>query len=311
MICTEIFSDPQVLPCEHVFCKTCVKRMTDGGTLKCPNCSKVCMADDIKPDFRLANFLDVLATNTENLTKPPGTSGHDVTEKHVTPPADDECELCEENAIDSFCHQCRQWFCTKCKKMHGKLNATKDHTYAAMAEKTFQLKTDLMENIRLLKQNIEELNIGTKRYETAIKELEKTQKNALQKSKVLRKAFHETVEKYFDAVDDRIARFCSRDYTIFKDKNHDSIKKAKACVDLIENMDKLVAEPNSCKLLAQGDKLLIRAKELSKSLTSLSTDAVEIPKVRLECGQDWSLAGAVNLHLQRVQHTVGVLVMQL
>ena len=69
VICTEFFVDPQVLPCEHVFCKSCVNRMKDAGTIKCPNCSKVCVIDDVKPDFRLATFLDALEKTTEHFTK--------------------------------------------------------------------------------------------------------------------------------------------------------------------------------------------------------------------------------------------------
>ena len=110
VICTEFFVDPQVLPCEHVFCKSCVDQMKDAGTIKCPNCSKVCVTDDVKPDFRLATFLDALARTTERLTKltPPIACNDDVTHKSMTPPAGDKCEPCEENVIDSFCHQCQQ-----------------------------------------------------------------------------------------------------------------------------------------------------------------------------------------------------------
>ena len=121
MICTEIFTDPQVLPCDHVFCKGCVNKLRNGGTVKCPKCCKVCVNDDVKSDFRLATFLDALATTTEKLTRLSSSSviTDDVTQQHVTPPAGDKCESCEENVIDSFCHQCQQWFCESCRKVHG------------------------------------------------------------------------------------------------------------------------------------------------------------------------------------------------
>ena len=110
VICTEFFTDPQVLPCEHVFCKGCVFRMKDAGTIKCPNCSKACIIDDVKPDFRLATFLDALAKTTEHFTKLlQASDSEDVTTKHATPPPADKCEWCEENVIDSVCHQCEQW----------------------------------------------------------------------------------------------------------------------------------------------------------------------------------------------------------
>ena len=137
VICTEFFTDPQVLPCEHVFCKGCVNRMTDAGTIKCPNCGKVCIIDDAKPDFRLATFLDALAKNTEHFTKLLQVSADidDVTQIPVTPPADDKCESCEENVIHSLCHQCQQWFCKICGKAHRKMKASKDHTYTVKNNK--------------------------------------------------------------------------------------------------------------------------------------------------------------------------------
>ena len=137
VICTEVFTDPQVLPCDHVFCKRCVNRMTDAGTIKCPNCSKVCAIDDVKPDFRLATFLDAFAQTTEHFTKllQSSANNNNVTQKHVTPPAGDKCEACEENYVDSFCHQCQQWFCKCCGKLHRKMKASKDHTYTVKNNK--------------------------------------------------------------------------------------------------------------------------------------------------------------------------------
>ena len=163
VICTEFFTDPQVLPCEHVFCKGCVNRMTDAGTIKCPNCSKVCVIEDVKPDFRLATFLDALAKTTEHFTKliPSNPNADDVTQQHVTPPAGDKCESCEENCIDLFCHQCQQWFCRKCKKMRGKMKATKNHTYTVLAETSQQTKPDMSKNIKHLRQK--KRRMGNKR----------------------------------------------------------------------------------------------------------------------------------------------------
>ena len=79
----------------------------------------------------------------------------------------------------------------------------------------------------------------------------------------------------------------------------------KACVDMTTNMDELIAQ-NDRKIFAEGEELLSQAKELLQSLAGPSIDAVEIPQVRLERGQDWSLEGAVDLQLLQVQHNVCV-----
>ena len=305
VICTEFFTDPQVLPCDHVFCKGCVNQMKDAGTIKCRNCSKVCVIEDVKPDFRLATFLDAFAKYAENVTKQPSTGSHDVTENHVTPPAGDKCESCEESVIDSFCHQCQQWFCKSCKKMHGKVKSTKDHTYTPLAEKSQELKIDISKYVKLFKQETEKLKISAKCYESAINELKETQKKVAHKSKVLRKAFHEDIDKYFDAVDGRIESVCNPYFNSFANSNQDMNIKMKACVDLTAKMDHLMAQ-NDSELFARGEQLLNKAEELSQSLAGSSMDAVEIPQVRLERRQDWSLEGAVDLQLLPVQRRLHV-----
>ena len=307
VICTEVFTDPQVLPCEHVFCKGCVNRMKDEGTIKCPNCSKVCVIDDVKPDFRLATFLDALAKTTERLTKltPPSDNTDDVTQKHAVPPAGDKCESCEENIIDSFCHQCKQWLCTKCRKAHGRLKVSKNHTFTLLSEKSHQLKIDITKNVKLVQQKIKELQINAKSYEAAINKLKTTQKDVMEKSKNMRKSFHEDIDKYFDTIDERIGSFCSTDLNTFTHQNRDVVMKTKACEDLTANMESLIAQ-NDRKLLSQGEPLLSQAKEFLQSLECQSIDALKIPQVRLERGQDWSFEGAVDLQLLQVQRNFRV-----
>ena len=144
------------------------------------------------------------------------------------------------------------------------------------------------------------MKINAKGYESAINELKDMQKKVTHKSKALRKAFHEDIDKYFDAIDERIKSFCNADFKTFTNGNQDMNAKLKVCVDLTAKMDHLLAQ-NDSELLAQGEQLLSQANELSQSLAGPSIDAVHIPQVRLERGQDWSLEGAVDLQLRQVQ----------
>ena len=67
--------------------------------------------------------------------------------------------------------------------------------------------------------------------------------------------------------------------------------------DLAESMDTLLRRNDSVEMLAQGEQLLSQAKELLQARQSI--DAVEIPQVRLERGQDWSLEGTVDIEVIR------------
>ena len=78
----------------------------------------------------------------------------------------------------------------------------------------------------------------------------------------------------------------------------DMIAKIKACEGLTAKMNHLITQDR--KLLSEGEEFLSQAKEFLQSLAGPSIDAVGIPQVRLERGQDWSLEGAVDLQLLRV-----------
>ena len=188
--------------------------------------------------------------------------------------------------------------------VHG-APASGRHTYTVLAERSHHLKTDITKNIKLLQKKIKELKINAKSYETAINELKKTQKDVMEKSKKIRRAFHQDIDKYLDTIDKRIESCYSTDLKTVTDQNQDVIMKTKACDDLTANMENLIAQ-NDRKLFAKGEQLLSQADELLQSLAGPSIDAVEIPQVRLERGQDWSLEGAVDLQLMRVQRYLRV-----
>ena len=149
------------------------------------------------------------------------------------------------------------------------------------------------------------LESSAKFYESLIEDLQTTQKNALGKSKVLRKAFYEDIDKYFNIIDERIERACRTGLKSFSNQNRSTMVSLKACVDLTAKMDNLLAKTDG-EQFTQGEPLLNQVKLLLQSLADSSIDAVEIPQVRLERRQDWNLEGAVNLQLRRVQRRVGV-----
>ena len=50
-VCFEPFNDPQMLPCQHTFCKSCVDRMKSGSKIKCPTCNAFSDFSLVKPSF--------------------------------------------------------------------------------------------------------------------------------------------------------------------------------------------------------------------------------------------------------------------
>ena len=158
----------------------------------------------------------------------------------------------------------------------------------------------MTKNIKYLRQKSQKLEISAKFHESIIKEMQTTHKNSLKKIKDYRKVFHEEIDKYFDAIEERIEIAYGTGLATIEGQTQAVTEGMKACVDLASQMDNTVAETDSA-LLAQGQQLLSQANKLSQSLAGPSIDTVEIPQVGLERGQDWSLEGAVDLQLRTIQ----------
>ena len=115
-ICTEVYTDPRVLPCGHSYCRQCIEAL---GELACPLCRKPFTlpenaVDDLPKNFAL---VDVLETK-ESTSVGSKTSG---------------CEACsggeatEVKVATVYCVECEQKLCADCEGYHKKFKATRHH----------------------------------------------------------------------------------------------------------------------------------------------------------------------------------------
>ena len=302
VICTDAFTrtDRQVLPCDHVFCKGCVNRMTDDEKIKCPICSKVCGIYDVMYHYEMeettVGLTNLLQSSADKV---------DVTQNHVTLTADDKCEACEENVINSLCNQCQQWFCKVCRNAHQKMTTSERHTYTELTSVRRQLSkdslTDIIHLTKSFKQKAKGLKSMSEAYETWMEEQQTSPKCAAHTSKALQKSFHEDIDKHFDTIDERIEIFVKTNSKVFTDQYQDIIHKMTSCIALTNDIESSLTQNHSktSRMIAAQDKqLLSQAEVLLKSMAGMSMDVVEIPQMRLEREQNWSLEGAVDLDVQ-------------
>ena len=59
-VCLDQYKLPQILTCQHTFCKSCLDRLIRKDFVKCPLCKKISWIKDVVPDFRLNQVLEVL-----------------------------------------------------------------------------------------------------------------------------------------------------------------------------------------------------------------------------------------------------------
>src|SRR6218665_879463 len=118
-ICTEIFTNPKILPCVHTFCLHCLERhgkgKRPGNQMACPICRNEFEIPgkglfELPNNFFIGKIVDIGKIATATATKA-------------------VCELCsEESAVAKmFCIDCQQKICHRCITLHGRIKQCQSH----------------------------------------------------------------------------------------------------------------------------------------------------------------------------------------
>ena len=133
-ICTEVYTDPRVLPCVHTYCLKCIetwsKDKQPGDKLACPLCRTEFTlpsngVGDLPKNFFVANFLHMkeLSFSVESKTSPC-----------------EACSDCEEsesevqNVALVYCVECQVKLCQNCERAHKGLKLTRSHKLMAIGD---------------------------------------------------------------------------------------------------------------------------------------------------------------------------------
>ena len=111
--CNNVFTDPRLLPCLHVFCRGCLESVysPNEGTLTCPTCYtvNVCPAPSQLPrQIRLERESTLSSLQLQETTL---------------------CGSCEGTGkVQAYCEDCNGPICSDCVESHKRINALKSHS---------------------------------------------------------------------------------------------------------------------------------------------------------------------------------------
>ena len=140
-VCLDIFNDPRLLHCHHVFCKSCLEQLavTDAQgrvSILCPSC----------------RHPTVIASNTRDLSRGLQSAFHihqirelqDAVEAFTQPAgsfsaADASCLVCEKctktsRAAVFYCRDCGKFICDLCAEMHSEWKEFSTHSVVAIEQ---------------------------------------------------------------------------------------------------------------------------------------------------------------------------------
>ena len=129
-ICHEVYTNPKLLPCLHIFCEHCLKQMAgrerDRDTIICPLCRKVSQhgVSGLQSAYFIANYIDCyqamkVALNSRKTF----------------------CHKCIDSEAVGYCNDCKAFICELCKLVHTKWPELQEHVITKVNE----IKTNLAE----------------------------------------------------------------------------------------------------------------------------------------------------------------------
>jgi len=133
-ICTEVFSDPRVLPCIHTFCLKCLlnygKDRQPGDRMPCPLCRKEFTIPDDGLSGTQKNFFMDKLLHVRKLSA--GLEAQQI-----------PCDVCSSDEASAgetvkpasmYCVQCQQYYCEQCSLYHRKMKSSSNHTQVGIGK---------------------------------------------------------------------------------------------------------------------------------------------------------------------------------
>ena len=129
-ICTEVFTDPRVLPCIHTFCLKCLmnygKDRQPGDDVPCPLCRKefTIPADGLSGMQKNFVVEKLLSAKKPSVGEEAGHILCDVCSSDEGGPSE---ATSPEKPATKHCFQCQQNYCDQCSWGHTKMKASASH----------------------------------------------------------------------------------------------------------------------------------------------------------------------------------------
>jgi len=133
-ICTEVYTDPRVLPCVHTCCLKCIeawsKDKQPGDEVACPQCRKEFTLSsnglgDLPKNFFVTNLLQMKElSSVESKTSPcEACSGDEESESEV------------RNVASVYCVECQMKICHICERAHRAFKSSRSHKIVEIGDK--------------------------------------------------------------------------------------------------------------------------------------------------------------------------------
>ena len=272
-LCLDIFTDPKRLPCEHVYCKQCLRglglRSVTGKSISCPECRR----DIPIPDNNVANFPTPHQVNRL-------IEMHLKSAKSATPqPAAATCKLHNSQSLDLYCETCKSLVCGHCvAKTCGK----KNHEYGFVNEMVEKYQTDLNRELEPVKRLRLQMSSALDTISAMEVELQNKKKENLQKIESTFDALAEILEREREHVKESIENIFQVKESFNATKKNEVSKTLENITSLIHYIEVASPQRSHPEFLEDIDHTRQRIKDLDTSSRSLQLEPTPSPEIEVE-----------------------------
>ena len=174
-ICLDIYTDPKLLQCFHVFCRQClvplgVRDQQGQLSLTCPTCRQDTPIPDrgvsgLQSAFHINNLCQIYEDSVKKLANPAATPEGAVGGTTVNSPSRNVAQCCFKHAVEElklYCETCGELVCYQCIMKGGKHH---DHDYGLLQIAFEKYKKDITPSLEpmekqmtIIKKALEKLN---------------------------------------------------------------------------------------------------------------------------------------------------------
>ena len=249
-ICTEVFTDPRVLPCQHTFCLKCLvnygKNRPPGDDMPCPLCRKEFTIPDDGFSGMQKNFIVEKLLSARQLS-----AGEEAGSIPAT------CDTHKDKEMEMFCLECELAICVKCYTESHKTHDCSDIEKVS-ADRRKQVKSDSDRITERLKK------IGE-----VLPRFEKEKNELVNRLGDVEGEINTAADKLIAAVErDRVKLLSEVESIKLKQVNrletakHDVEQHMAAMESFKQDSDILLSSGTACDVTRSANSLHSRAKEL-------------------------------------------------
>ena len=211
-ICLEIYKDPKLLQCLHIYCKEClshlvVKDKQGPFTLMCPICrQKTTISDNgvasLKPAFHINHLLEI-REDLKNQDQRLETPVKDIENRTTV-----FCSHHIKKEVELYCESCEILICLKCAIKGGKHHS---HNYTPLSEAFEKCKTDISTWLEPVEKQTETIR-------EALNKLEERSSDVLNQKELLESRINNSASAVYALVETKKTELIDKLQKISEDK---------------------------------------------------------------------------------------------